>query len=83
MNQTFQKHFEETLQGLKDQGLYNSNIRSLGSPQGAWLIIEGKKVLNMCSNNYLGLANDPRMREAAKNAIDTYGVGPGDRKSVV
>ncbi|QOR35662.1 glycine C-acetyltransferase [Clostridium sp. 'deep sea'] len=82
MNNTYQQHFKNTLADLKEQGLYNSNIRSLGSPQGAWLQIEGKKVLNMCSNNYLGLANDERIRDAAKEAIDSYGVGPGAVRSI-
>jgi glycine C-acetyltransferase len=67
---------EEELQALGDAGFYN-NIRTISSAQGAWLVIEGRKVLNFCSNNYLGLANHPRMVAAAKRAIDTYGVGPG------
>ncbi len=82
MNKTFQKHFKDTLAELKEQGLYNSNIRSLGSPQGAWLNIGGKKVLNMCSNNYLGLANDERLKQAAKAAIDEFGIGPGAVRSI-
>jgi glycine C-acetyltransferase len=61
---------------LKDTGFYN-NIRTISSPQGAWLLVDGRRVLNFCSNNYLGLANHPRLAEAAKNAIDQYGVGPG------
>src|SRR5512136_687153 len=64
------------MQGLKEAGFYNQ-IRTISSPQGAWLKIEGRKVLNFCSNNYLGLANHPRLVEAAKKAIDQYGVGPG------
>ncbi len=44
--------------------------------------IDGKRVLNMCSNNYLGFANDPRLCEAAKRAIDEYGVGPGAVRSI-
>jgi glycine C-acetyltransferase len=67
---------EEELQALGDAGFYN-NIRTISSAQGAWLVIEGRKVLNFCSNNYLGLANHPRMVAAAKRAIDNYGVGPG------
>ncbi len=82
MNKTYQSYFTETLNGLKEQGLYNSNIRSLGSPQGAWLEIDGQKVLNMCSNNYLGLANNAEMREAAKKAIDEFGVGPGAVRTI-
>jgi glycine C-acetyltransferase len=67
---------QEELQALGDAGLYN-HIRTISSPQGAWLKIEGRRVLNFCSNNYLGLANHPRLVEAAKKAIDQYGVGPG------
>jgi len=67
---------QEELQALGDAGLYN-NIRTISSPQGAWLKIEGRRVLNFCSNNYLGLANHPRLVEAAKKAIDQYGIGPG------
>jgi glycine C-acetyltransferase len=72
---------DEELQQLKDAGLYN-NIRTLGSPQGAWLIVDGKKVLNFCSNNYLGLANHPRLIGAAKKAMADYGVGPGAVRTI-
>lgn len=51
---------DEELQSLKKTGLYNT-IRTLDSPQGAWLVVDGKKVLNFCSNNYLGLANHPHI----------------------
>jgi glycine C-acetyltransferase len=66
---------------LKESGLYN-NIRTLSSPQGAWLVVDGQKVLNFCSNNYLGLANHPRLNKAAKEAIDTFGVGPGAVRTI-
>ena len=72
---------DEELNTLHESGVYN-NIRALGSPQGAWLNIDGKKVLNFCSNNYLGLANHPKIREAAKNAIDKMGVGPGAVRTI-
>jgi glycine C-acetyltransferase len=72
---------EEELQALRDAGLYN-NIRTLGSPQGAWLVVDGKKVLNFCSNNYLGLANHPKIAAAAKAAIDEMGVGPGAVRTI-
>jgi glycine C-acetyltransferase len=71
----------EELDSLKQAGLY-THIRTLSSPQGAWLIVDGKKVLNFCSNNYLGLANHPRLVEAAKAAINEYGVGPGAVRSI-
>lgn len=69
------------LSELKAQGLYNT-IRTIGSPVGAWTVVDGRRVLNMCSNNYLGFANDPRLREAAKRAIDVYGVGPAAVRSI-
>jgi glycine C-acetyltransferase len=71
----------EEIDSLKQAGLY-THIRTLSSPQGAWLIVDGQKVLNFCSNNYLGLANHPRLAEAAKKAIDTYGIGPGAVRTI-
>src|SRR5258708_34320619 len=71
----------DELAALKQQNLYN-NIRTIGSPQGAWLVVDGQRVLNFCSNNYLGLANHPRLVAAAKAAIDEYGVGPAAVRSI-
>jgi glycine C-acetyltransferase len=71
----------DELDSLREQGLY-TNIRTIESPQGAWLTIDGRKVLNFCANNYLGLANHPKLREAAKQAIDEYGVGPGAVRTI-
>ncbi|MDO9087437.1 MAG: glycine C-acetyltransferase [Anaerolineaceae bacterium] len=72
---------EEELQSLKEKGLFNQ-IRTISSPQGAWLVVDGKKVLNFCSNNYLGLANHPKMVAAVKGIVDKYGVGPGAVRSI-
>jgi glycine C-acetyltransferase len=72
---------DEDVASLKEQGLL-INIRTIESAQGAWLKVDGKRVLNFCSNNYLGLANDPRLREAAKKAIDEFGVGPAAVRSI-
>lgn len=69
------------LQTLRDTGLYNQ-IRTLESPQGAWLVVDGEKVLNFCANNYLGLANHPRLVEAAQQAAEEYGVGPGAVRTI-
>jgi len=69
------------LNNLKEAGLYNQ-IRTLESPQGAWLVVDGKRTLNFCSNNYLGLANHPRVVQAAKDAADKYGVGPGAVRTI-
>jgi len=71
----------QEIEGLKEQGLYN-RIRTIGSAQGARLIVDGKDVLNFCSNNYLGLANHPKLIEAAKNATKKYGVGPAAVRSI-
>jgi len=72
---------EQELAALKESGLY-INIRTIESAQGARLVVNGQDVLNFCSNNYLGLANHPRLCEAAKNAIDQYGVGPGAVRTI-
>ncbi|WP_374688650.1 glycine C-acetyltransferase [Promineifilum sp.] len=69
------------IDNLKAAGLYN-HIRTLDSPMDAWVTIDGRRLLNFCANNYLGLANHPRVREAAKAAIDRYGVGPGAVRSI-
>jgi len=66
---------EDERRALHEQGLYNT-IRTIGSAQGAWLVVDGRRVLNFCSNNYLGFANHPRLKEAATRAIEKYGVGP-------
>ena len=71
----------QEINGLKEQGLYN-NIRTIGSAQGARLTVDGKDVLNFCSNNYLGLANHPKIVEAAKEATKKYGVGPAAVRSI-
>ncbi len=71
----------QEIEGLKEQGLYN-RIRTIGSAQGARLIVDGKDVLNFCSNNYLGLANHPKLVEAAKNATKKYGVGPAAVRTI-
>lgn len=71
----------ESLQELRGAGLY-TNIRTLGSAQGAWLEVDGQRVLNFCSNNYLGLANHPALIRAAQAAMDTYGVGPAAVRTI-
>ena len=63
------------LDTLNEQGLL-INIRTIEGPIGARILVDGKWVLNFCTNNYLGLANDKRLKEAAKKAIDSFGVGP-------
>ena len=72
---------EEEISQLKEKGLY-TNIRTIDSPMDARVTINGREMLNFCANNYLGLANHPRLREAAKQAIDEYGIGPGAVRTI-
>jgi glycine C-acetyltransferase len=66
---------------LKDQHLYN-NILTIESAIGPEITIGGKVVLNFCSNNYLGLANHPTLKAAAKSAIDKFGIGPAAVRTI-
>lgn len=72
---------QDELKNLKDSGLF-TRIRTLSSPQGAWLTVDGKRVLNFCSNNYLGLANHPKLVNAAREAVVKYGVGPAAVRTI-
>jgi len=72
---------EQELQALKEQGLF-TQIRTIESPMDGWVTIEGRRALNFCANNYLGLANHPTLRAAAKEAIDRFGVGPGAVRTI-
>jgi glycine C-acetyltransferase len=71
----------DELEYLREAGLY-TNIRTIDSPMGARVQIDGRKVLNFCANNYLGLANHPRMREAANRPSTSYGIGPGAVRTI-
>ncbi|MCC7212394.1 MAG: glycine C-acetyltransferase [Candidatus Brocadia sp.] len=75
-------HFiTEELDKLRESGLL-VHIRTIEGPQGAWITVDGKKVFNLCSNNYLGFANDPQLMSAAKKAIEAYGVGPAAVRTI-
>jgi glycine C-acetyltransferase len=74
-------YLNDELAALREQGLYNT-ISTIEGPQGAWLTVEGEPVLNFCSNNYLGLADDERLIAAAKSALDGYGIGPGAVRTI-
>ena len=69
-----QNFIEKELAALKRQGLYRK-LRRVEGEQGATLLLDGREVLNFSSNNYLGLANHPALKKAAKDAIDCYGFG--------
>jgi glycine C-acetyltransferase len=71
----FEKQLSQTLEDIKSQGLFKTE-RIITSPQDAHIAITGgKRVLNMCANNYLGLADHPALIAAAKEALDTHGFG--------
>jgi glycine C-acetyltransferase len=72
---------KKQVQDLKDQHLYN-NILTIESAVGPEIKINGKKLLNFCSNNYLGLANNPEMKKAAIEAIKKYGIGPAAVRTI-
>ena len=66
----------DNLKAIADAGLYRSR-RIIDSPQGISLQIDGRSILNFCSNDYLGLANHPEVVRAFKSAVDHYGMGSG------
>src|SRR5882672_4304584 len=71
----FEKQLSKTLEEIKSQGLFKTE-RIITSPQNAKIeITGGRRVLNMCANNYLGLADHPALIAAAKEALDTHGFG--------
>ncbi len=75
MNTRFLEHLANQTQELHDAGLFKAE-RVIASPQNAVITLDdGSEVINFCANNYLGLANDPMLVEAAKDAADTYGYG--------
>lgn len=72
---TMKAELEGKLQAIRSDGLYKGE-RVIMTPQGSVISVkDGKRVVNFCANNYLGLANDPTIREAAKRALDTWGYG--------
>ena len=70
----FLDHLRETLAGLDAEGLMKHE-RLISGPQAARVTVDGRHMLNLCANNYLGLADDPRLIAAAKSAMDGYGYG--------
>ena len=74
MYQNFQEFLTKELQEIKNAGLWK-NEREITSPQNANISVKEDKVLNFCANNYLGLANNPRLIAAAKKAMDERGYG--------
>jgi glycine C-acetyltransferase len=75
MNDDTRQRYSEELQAIEAQGLFKRE-RVIASPQGAEIVLaDGRRVLNFCANNYLGLADHPDLIAAAKHALDTHGFG--------
>ncbi len=74
MTPEFTRHLEEMLAEIEAQGLMKRE-RPIASPQGAHVTVEGRELLNLCANNYLGLADDPRLIRAAAEAMERFGYG--------
>ena len=75
MNLELKKYYSEILKNIESEGLYKKE-RVITSPQNAHIeVTGGQQVLNMCANNYLGLANNPEIIEAAKSSYDKWGYG--------
>ena len=73
----FQAYLQEAIDGLKEKSLYKTE-KTIATPQGAHVTLDsGTQLLNMCANNYLGLANHPEIVEAAREATAKYGYGMG------
>ena len=69
-----QQHLEAELKSIEENGIFKSE-RIITSPQGAEIVVNGKTVLNFCSNNYLGLSSHPEVIQAAKDTLDSHGFG--------
>lgn len=72
---------EENIADLKEKGLYN-DIEPVEGPNGPIIKIDGKKLINLSSNNYLGLATDERLKKVAKEVVDSHGVGAGAVRTI-
>ena len=74
MYTNFKEHLQSTIDGIREAGLYKSE-RVIDSPQDAHIDVNGREVLNMCANNYLGLSDHPAIVEAARASLDEWGYG--------
>jgi glycine C-acetyltransferase len=72
---------DDELRGLRDAGVYRWP-RELEGEQAPVCVYDGRRVINLCSNNYLGLANHPALKAAAREAVDAYGVGSGAVRTI-
>ena len=80
-SKSLEKFLKEGLNDLKSKGLYNE-INTITGQNGPVIEIEGKKLVNLSSNNYLGLATNKRMIEAGLAATEKYGVGAGAVRTI-
>lgn len=80
-SQKLNSFLESNLQELKDNGLYNE-IDTIQGPNGPEITVNGKTLINMSSNNYLGFSNDERLKVKANEATDIYGVGAGAVRTI-
>ena len=76
------KFLRDKIQQLKDEGVYRK-LPVLGGPNEAEIILNGERVINLSSNNYLGFANHPRLKKAAIEAVEKYGAGSGAVRTIV
>ena len=74
MNENLVKRLGQELDAIRSEGLYKTE-RIIASPQGAEILVNGKRVINLCANNYLGLSSHPKVLEAAHKALDSRGYG--------
>src|SRR5512144_279918 len=74
MNPAYTEHLRAELRQLESEGLLKRE-RVITSPQGAWIEADGRRVVNLCANNYLGLAGDPALVRAAQAALPRWGFG--------
>lgn len=74
ISEKFINHLKSELQNIKDEGLYK-NERIITSSQSAEIVANGKRLLNFCANNYLGLANHPEVVKASQEMMNTHGYG--------
>ncbi|MEM3017477.1 MAG: aminotransferase class I/II-fold pyridoxal phosphate-dependent enzyme, partial [Candidatus Bathyarchaeia archaeon] len=81
-NQKFTRFLEDRVSELKQSG-FAAHIRVLSGPNSTKATLDGKEVLILCANNYLGLANHPEMMQAAKDAVDKYGAGMGTGRMIM
>ncbi|WJP98066.1 glycine C-acetyltransferase [Macrococcus bovicus] len=81
MSKVLEQFLNENLDYLKDNGLYNE-INVVEGPNGPKIKIDGKELINLSSNNYLGLATHDRLKKAAKETIDSHGVGAGAVRTI-